>query len=122
MKRNLTKLAIAGAALLPAIVSAQAAFTTLQNIINQIKTIVNTLIPIVFALGVLAFFWGLVLYIFSQGNEEKKKDGKGIMLWALVALFVMASVWGIIALAQRTLNINPGDQPTPPSIRLPTVQ
>ena len=122
MKRNITKLAIMGTALLPVIVFAQyAAFTTLQGMINQVKTIVNTLIPIVFALGVLAFFWGLVLYIFSQGNEEKKKDGKGIMLWALVALFVMASVWGIIALAQRTLNINPGDQPTPTNIRLPTV-
>lgn len=123
MKRNITtKLAIMGTALLPAIVFAvTTAGSKLTEVVADINTIVKALIPIVFALGILAFFWGLVLYIFSQGNEEKKKDGKGIMLWALVALFIMASVWGIIGLAQRTLDIRPGDQPTTPTFKLPTV-
>ena len=124
MKKILSKIALFAFITLPTI-----AFAQTGNIYNQANTfvdslgkIVKNLIPIVFALGVLGFFWGLVLYIFSQGNEEKKKDGKGIMLWALVALFVMASVWGIIGLAQNAIGIQGGAQPSIQDIRLPVVR
>jgi hypothetical protein len=56
---------------------------------------VNLLIPIVFAVALLVFFWGLVMYIF--GKEDDKAQAKKTMIWGVVALFVMASVWGLVA-------------------------
>ena len=47
-------------------------------------------------MALLAFFWGLAKYIFHSNDEEKKAEGKNIMIWGIVALFVMASVWGIV--------------------------
>lgn len=118
MKKILLKLVALASVTLPAFVYAQTgkAFTTLTTIINQIGSIIKLLIPIVFALAILAFFWGLVKYIFSQGSEESKAEGKNIMLWALIALFVMASVFGIIQLAQNTLDIQKVDTITPPKV------
>jgi hypothetical protein len=93
--------------------------TTIQDLIDMIADVINSLIPIVFTLGLLAFFWGIVKYIYAQGSEKAEADGKKIMLWGLVALFVMSSVWGIVRLAQETLGIDPRDNRT---ITIPEVQ
>jgi len=58
------------------------------------------IIPIVVAMALLVFFWGLVKFIFRVGSGDEKavEEGKNLMKWGLIALFVMVSVWGIISL------------------------
>lgn len=71
----------------------------------NIRTLVQTATPIVTGLAILAFFWGLAIYLFNAGNEKKKKEGRNIMIWGVIALFVMFSIFGIIAVLQQTLNV-----------------
>lgn len=119
MKKILLKFLAFFTVLTPSLVYAQGqGFGTLTRLIDQIALIVQKLIPIVFGLAILGFFWGLVKYIFSQGNEESKTEGKKVMLWALVALFVMVSVFGIIRLAQDTFEIKNNNPFPPPDINL----
>jgi hypothetical protein len=54
-------------------------------------------------LALIFFFWGLARLIFSAGDEKGREDGKKIMLWGIIALFIMFSVWGIVQLLQRSL-------------------
>lgn len=74
-----------------------------------IDTVTNTVIKstasLFMALALLAFFYGLVEYIWARrdGDASKIKDGNRFMVWGLVALFVMLSVYGIIKFAQTTL-------------------
>lgn len=103
IQKHLTKLGILGALIAPTMASADA-LDTLKDLIGTFGQIVDLLLPIVFALAILAFFYGIMLYVFSQSGDSKK-EGRGIMLWALVAIFVMASLFGIIRLAQSTLGI-----------------
>ena len=102
-------------ALTPVFAFAQT-LTNLSTLVSSIGGIVNIAIPIVFSLALLAFFWGLVKYIFAQGDETSKADGKKIMLWGLVALFVGASVWGIVQFARTNLGV-----PTDNTIGVPRV-
>lgn len=93
---------------LPLVVGAQ----TLGNVdlfVQNVGELVSTLLPIVVAIALLIFFWGLVKFIFAQGNEEAKADAKKIMLWGLIALFVMVSVWGLIEFIGNALGIDQGD-------------
>ena len=60
----------------------------------------NILTTVVVGIALLAFFWGLVKYIFAQGSETAKADGTKIMGWGLIALFVMVSVWGLVYFMQ----------------------
>ena len=85
---------------LPTVVFAQ---VNLQNLIFKTQNILTSLIPIVIILALLAFFWGLVKYIWSSG--EGHEEGKKVMIAGIVALFVMVSVWGIIRAVQSTLGI-----------------
>jgi uncharacterized membrane protein len=110
MKKTFLKIgALSAAIALPMIAGAQQALNQLQTLINSFGRIVSTLIPIAFAIGVLAFFWGLGKWIFSAGDEGARDEGKNIMIWGLVALFVMSSVWGIVRLAQTTLGVDSGN-------------
>jgi cation transporter-like permease len=81
-----------------------------SSLVDSIGGIVNQIIPILFALALLGFFYGLVKYIF--GKEENKEQAKKTMIMGIVALFVMASVWGLVAYLQSAfLGGNAGGAP-----------
>jgi len=83
---------------------------------NQIGNIIDNLIPIIAALALLFFFWGLATFILAAGDEEKRKSGKQMMIWGIVALFVMAAIWGIIQFLGGLFGVQTGG-----SIDVPTV-
>lgn len=95
---------------MPLLASAQ--LTNIQNnIITPIGNIIRLLIPIVFALALLFFFWGLAQYILNAGDEGKKEEGRNKMIWGIVALFVMASVWGLVRFLGDSVGITAGPAP-----------
>jgi hypothetical protein len=97
--------------LAPAFVYAQdlgRGISNVQRLIEQIGEIIDMLIPIVFALALLTFFWGLVRFIFAAGGEEAKETGKRLMIGGLIALFVMSAVWGIVRLLAETVGVETG--------------
>ncbi|MDP3874982.1 MAG: hypothetical protein U1C66_00385 [Patescibacteria group bacterium] len=83
-----------------------AELTGVKDLIQAVGGLLNPLIAIVVAVALLVFFWGLAKFIFRLGGDEKAvEEGKRIMLWGLLALFVMVSVWGIINFMQKELNL-----------------
>lgn len=89
--------------------------TNIQTLVTSIGNIVELLIPIAFAIALLFFFWGLAQYILAAGSDEAKAQGKNMMIWGVIALFVMASVWGIVAFIGQALGIQQG------TVTVPTV-
>lgn len=86
------------------------------KLIEAVGSLVKLALPVAVGLGLLAFLWGLAQFIFRVGGDEKAvEEGKRIMKWGLLALFVMVSVWGIVIFMQRALNLpiyaNPGCVP-----------
>ena len=79
---------------LPLVSSAQD-LDNLNTLADSIGGLINTLVPIVFTLALLYFFWGLADFVRKVGGNEME-EGKNKMIWGLITLFVMASVWGII--------------------------
>ena len=76
----------------------------LKDLIIEAQGVVNNLlIPIAFGLCLFYFGWGMAKYIKSAGGE--KEEGKQIMIWGVVAIFVVASIWGIISFIRSELGI-----------------
>ncbi len=88
----------------------------ITTLIRSIGNIIQILIPITAALALLYFFWGLAKFILNSADEEKRSEGKHIMIWGVVALFVIVSVWGLTGFIGDALDIN-----TPQSQPIPTV-
>jgi len=104
MKKAIIKLTVISTAILPAVAFAENLIDLSKRLLNGIGDIVKIATPVVFGMAILAFFWGVSRYVFSQ-STEKKQEAKGVLLWALIAVFLMASIYGIVALLQATLNV-----------------
>jgi len=78
----------------------------LGTTLTTISGVINFLIPMLIALAVLMFFWGLVKYIANASDEAAKESGKTLMIWGMVALFVMVAFWGIIGYVQNSLGLS----------------
>lgn len=104
-----------GLFLAPAIASAQQ-LGNIETLMQSIGRLVDLALPIVVGIALLGFFWGLAKFIFAQGNEEDKTDGKKIMIWGLVALFVMVSVWGLVRFIGDALDVQQGDSIVVPEV------
>lgn len=73
---------------------------TFAQLFDMIRIeLVNPFIILVFALGIVAFGWGAVMYLSgSQGSDERTGKARKIMFWAIVGMFFLASMWGIVGL------------------------
>ncbi|MEK7613763.1 MAG: hypothetical protein AAB439_02730 [Patescibacteria group bacterium] len=86
---------------------------TLTDIINIITNLAQLVVPILVALALLFFLWGLATFILNAGETDKQKVGKDRMLWGLVALFFIISIGGLLVILQGTFFPDQGLHNTP---------
>ena len=92
----------------------------IQDLLCYVTGIINnSIIPLLFALALVMFVWGVIkFFIINSDEEAKRAEGKQFMIWGIVALAVMLSVWGLVGILQTTFNIKTGasllPQVTPP--------
>lgn len=107
--RNLTKtLLIGGAALVPALSSAQAqltygrpvaeALTTVQYIISLLNIILPSAAVILFFLVIAAYLWGKL-----RGQEVVKGT---TILYSLIAVTVLFATYGLVRLMAAFVGVN----------------
>ena len=65
--------------------------------------------------AVVAFFWFLIRYFITDAAEDKSKAVKN-MGYSLAAIFVMVTLWGIIAFFGDAIGLNPNVQVSAPQL------
>lgn len=89
--------------LLPKQAQAVDAPSNFSELVGLVTDLIGLLTIIIFVLTMLVFFWGLIKNILLKGAEpENLKAGKSIMLWGIIVLVIMVSIWGILSLLQMT--------------------
>ena len=103
--------------LFPALVFAADPLDKTGGLLKGIQKIVtDTLIPLVFTLALLLFFWGMVKYIRSEGAGGKG-EGRTLMIWGIIGLFVMSTVWGLVAFLRTELDVDETKEMKIPTIK-----
>ena len=69
----------------------------------------RSIVPLLFALALVVFLWGVTQFIMNSADENKRAQGKQFMVWGIIGLFVMFSVWGLVLLLRNTVNPGAGD-------------
>lgn len=100
----------------PLVVAAQGD-GTIQSLIAVIGNVGGLLVSIFGVLAFVVFFYGLAVFILNSGDEKKTEEGKNLMFWGTIALFVLVTIWGIIGLLQNTIGNKEG--PGSPNIVIP---
>jgi hypothetical protein len=72
------------------------------GVVGCVTSIINLLIPLAIAVAVLFFVWGLVKYISAGGDDTATAEARKFMLFGIIAIFVMVSVWGLVGILVNT--------------------
>lgn len=115
MKKSMKKLYIyvAGVttfAVSPLLVSAQ--LENIEGLMGTVLDLLGILVLIIIALALVFFLWGVAKFILNAGDAEAQSQGKQIMFWGIIALFVMVSVWGLVNFVGDAFNLD--DSPVQP--------
>lgn len=102
MKNILAKISVgATVALTPVLAFAQFDSAYLDDFFTSLTGWINTLLGLATAVAFLVFAWALIKYLYAAGKDPKaREDARGYMIWSVVILFVLVSVWGIVNLLQ----------------------
>lgn len=91
MKNTITKNIITAAILFSPLVAFADIGATITKWTEWALLIVNFLL----VLATLVFLWGIIKYVSAGGDAAKVKEARAYILWGLIGLAVMASVWAI---------------------------
>lgn len=80
----------------------------LQDVLCYARSIINdSVIPFIFAVATVFFIWGAIKFFILNADEEAQRDqGRQFMIWGIVALAVMLSVWGLVGILTSTFGID----------------
>ena len=81
--------------------------TNFQDIMNLFIGLIAKAMGLLFAAAFAAFFYGIVIFISNSSVDAKRTEGKAWMMWSVVALFVMFTLWGIVGVLVNTFNLSP---------------
>lgn len=101
-KKKLIALVGLGAVFAPFLAFAQ---TTLSTMISTASGIVNMVIPVLIALAIVFFIYGIVMYVISS-DEEGKKKAKSHIIYGIIGLLIIVAMWGLVAIINTTFGIS----------------
>jgi hypothetical protein len=76
---------------------------SVSNFFNVILDLLIALIPIVGAVAVVVFLWGIVKFIAHADDPKTIEEGRRFMIWGMIALFFTVGLWGVVAYVQESL-------------------
>lgn len=125
MKKKLSLLSGVGLALAPLAAFAQISttgstsqncnLTTLGGYLCKVGQLLNSVVPVLIALGVVFFVYGVITYVIAD-DEEAKSAGRNRMIYGVIGLVMIVGVWGLVNVVRTTFGL--GNNTT---IQLPTV-
>ncbi|MFH1402053.1 MAG: hypothetical protein ABIG87_00320 [Patescibacteria group bacterium] len=71
------------------------------GLIEKVKVVLQAVLPLIGTLAVIYFLWSLTQYMTKAG--EQQKEAKEQMVWGVIILFVMVSVWGLVEILSATI-------------------
>lgn len=71
--------------------------------------IINPLILLVFVIAFLYFMYGIVKFLNPDTAEKDKLEARSAMLWGIIGMAIMFSVYGLINFVISTFGIPPSD-------------
>lgn len=92
-----------------------AAVTDASSLFTLANNTLKSVLPIIISIAVIYFVYNAFAYMIAA-DEEKKAEAKSKMIYGIIALFVMVSVWGLVNVLSGTFGFTKTDAPTLPGL------
>ncbi len=98
MKKILAFIAVS----LPAVVSAQQ-ITNFNMVTTRLTEIGNVVIQLLIAFAVIYIIFNVIRFIMVGSDKPEDRTAiRGSILWGIVGLFVILSIWGLVRILTNT--------------------
>ena len=77
--------------------------TNFTDLAGKLGEVANLIIPFLIGIAFVAILWGIAKYIRSAGDTEKVAEGRRVVIWGTIALFLMLSFWGFVMVVKKSL-------------------
>jgi succinate dehydrogenase/fumarate reductase cytochrome b subunit len=77
------------------------------SLITSGTSLLRSVLVFLISLAVVWFIFNVIRYAMSS-DEEGKGKAKSQMIWGIIAIAVIVSVWGIVAILQGAFGLNQG--------------
>ena len=91
---------------LPNIGSGKNYSSDLGGVVALLGDTLSALVPLIIGFALLAFLWGVFMYLWQGDDESKREESKKFMIWGIVGLTVMVSLWGLVSITANSLNFH----------------
>ena len=85
---------------------AAGAVESANDLFNLIEEILCKLAPMLVAIAVIVLLVAIINYIRAGEEEEKRGKARDMMIYGIIGLFVMISLWGLVAILSGTFNLD----------------
>ncbi len=79
--------------------------------VNVVIGLINNIIPFLIGVAFVLVLAGILKYVAAGGDNEKIAEGRRVIIWGVLILFVMLSFWGLVTVVCTSLF---GQCPPPP--------
>ena len=79
--------------------------TDVPHVFLTLFSFANIALQFIIALTLLFFVYGVFKLVVTGKDSKEREQARGYIIWGLVALAVMVSVWGIVNLILGTFNL-----------------
>ena len=76
----------------------------LTSLAGKISDLFGLAMPLLLSLAVIFFVYALLQYILKAGEEQA--TARQQMIWGIIILFVMVSVWGLVNILGNTVDLD----------------
>ena len=95
--------------------STVAGAANLFGLLCRVGQLMNSVVPVLIALAVLYFVYGVVSYVISD-DEEAKSKGRDRIIFGVIGLAVILGLWGLVNLLRNTFGLNNSQSYTLPTV------
>ncbi len=82
---------------------------TFKEYVDSLVDAMNDyIVPVIMALALITFIWGVFTHFFLHADDETKRtEGRQFVLWGILGLTLLFSVWSVVNIMLSTLGISP---------------
>lgn len=98
------------------------ALVTISQVVERLQNILNLILPFIVGLTVLMIIYGIFGFVTNPADEEARGKAKGYIIWGIIAVFIMVSVWGLVNILYNSFLTDPfAGQELPINATVPVV-
>ncbi len=78
---------------------------SLSALVNFLLCTFQSVVPLLFVAALIYFLYGAITFI--RADDKTRDEARNKIVYGLVGLFVMLSVWGLVGVLTNTFQLDP---------------